>query len=164
MLYVDRTLIEVQINLFYRVSNCNNSVLLCHCFYTTADDKPGLDELLCMSYTGEDGRDTHFRLMDRLQPHWRRLAVALKFHLSDITIMKQEDDPVFHLLSEWLRGANQERDSRLVTWATFITALCEANVQEEVDILEEHFVEKQLPVVPVAMSQAEGELTNIRSE
>ena len=112
-----------------------------------------------MSYTGEDGRDTHFRLMDRLQPYWRRLAVALKFHLSDITVMKQEDDPVFHLLSEWLRGANQERDSRPVTWATLITALRDANIKEELDILEEHFVEKRLPVVPVAMSQAEGELT-----
>ena len=112
-----------------------------------------------MSYTGEDGRDTHFRLMDQLRPHWRRLAVALKFHHSDITVMKQEADPVFHLLSEWLRGANQERDSRPVTWATLITALRDANIKEELDILEEHFVEKRLPVVPVAMSQAEGELT-----
>ena len=111
-----------------------------------------------MSYTGEDGRDTRFRLMDQLQPHWRKLAVALKFRLCDINVMKQEDDPVFHLLSEWLRGANQERDSRPVTWATLITALRDANVQEEVDILEEHFVEIQLPV-PVTMSQAEGEPT-----
>ena len=100
-------------------------------FYTIADDKPGLDDLLCMSYTGEDGRDTRFRLMDQLQPHWRRLAIALKFCQCDIAVMKQEDDPVYHLLSEWLRGANQERDSRPVTWATLITALRDANVQEE---------------------------------
>ena len=112
-----------------------------------------------MSYTGEDGRDTHFRLMDQLQPYWRRLAVALKFHHNDITVMERKDDPVFYLLSEWLRGANQERDSRPVTWATLITALRDANVQEEVDILGEHFVEIQLPVVPVTMSQAEGEST-----
>ena len=76
-----------------------------------------------MSYTGEDGRDTHFRLMDQLQPHWRRLAIALKFRQCDIAVMKQEDDPVYHLLSEWLRGANQERDSRPVTWGTLITAV-----------------------------------------
>ena len=133
-------------------------------FYTTADDKPGLDDLLFMSYTGEDGTDTHFRLMDQLQPHWRRLAIALKFRQCDITFMKQEDDPVYHLLSEWLRRANQERDSRPVTWATLITALHKANVQEEANILEKHFVEISLPAVPVTMSQAEGELTNIHSD
>ena len=117
-----------------------------------------------MSYSGEDGRDTRFRLMDRLRPHWRRLAVALEFHHGDIAVMKQEEDPVFYLLSEWLRGANQGRDSRPMTWATLITALRDANVQKEADILEEHFVEISLPVVPVAMSQAEGELTNIHSD
>ena len=111
-----------------------------------------------MTYTGENGRDTRFRLMDQLQPHWRRLAVALKFLPRDIALMKQEDDPVFYLLSKWLQGANQERDSRPVTWATLITALRDANVQEEANILEKHFVEIKLPKVPVAMSQAKGEL------
>ena len=115
-----------------------------------------------MTYTGEDGRDTRFRLMDQLQPHWRRLAIALKFQQSDITVMKEENDPVYYLLSEWLRGANQERDSRPVTWATLITALCDANVQEEADMLEKHFVEIKLPIVPVAMSQVESELERER--
>ena len=132
------------------------TILHCHCFYTTADEKPGLDDLLFMSYTGEDGRDTHFRLIYQLHPHWRRLAVALKFLQRDIAVMKQEDDPVFYLLSEWLRGANQERDSRPVTWATLIRALRDANVQEEADILEKYFVEIKLPIVPMAMSQAGG--------
>ena len=132
----------------------------CHCFYTTADDKPGLDDLLCMTYTGEDGRDTRFRLMDQLHPHWRRLAIALKFRLCDITVVKQEDDPVFHLLSEWLRGANQERDSRPVTWETLITALKDANVQEEAKILEEHFVENK-SIVPVTCPQAGGDLLHL---
>ena len=108
-----------------------------------------------MSYTGEDGRDTRFRLMDQLQPHWRRLAIALKFQQSDIAVMRKEDDPVYYLLSEWLRGANQERDSRPVTWATLITALRDANVQEEADMLENHFV--QTESVPLAISQS-GEL------
>ena len=108
-----------------------------------------------MSYTGEDGRDTRFRLMDQLHPHWRRLAIALKFQLCDITVMKQEDDPVFHLLSEWLRGANQERDSRPVTWRTLITALRDANVQEEANILEDQFVENE-PIVPMTLPQSEG--------
>ena len=109
-----------------------------------------------MSYTDEVGRDTHFRLMDQLKPYWRRLAIALNFLSCDITVMEHKDDPVYHILSEWLRGANQERDSRPVTWATLITALREANVQEEADMLEKHFVEIKLPIVPVAMSQGES--------
>ena len=109
-----------------------------------------------MSYTGEDGRDTHFRLMDQLQLYWMRLAIALKFLPRDIAVMKQEDDPVFYLLSEWLRGASQERDSRPVTWATLISALRHANAQKEADILEKHFVAIKLPKVPVAISQAGG--------
>ena len=117
-----------------------------------------------MSYTGEDGRDTRFRLMDQLRPHWRRLAALLKFLPYDITVMKQEDDPVFHLLSEWLRGANQERDSRPVTWATLITALRDANVQEEASMLEKYFVEIQLPKVPAVMSQVESELIGGRGK
>ena len=131
--------------------------LHCHCFYTTANDKPGLEDLLCMSYTGEDGRDTRFRLMNQLYPHWRRLAIALKFRQCDIAAMKQENDPVYYLLSEWLRGANQERDSRPVTWATLITALRDANVQEEANILEEHFVGNK-PIVTVTLPQDEGSL------
>ena len=108
-----------------------------------------------MSYTGEDGRDTRFRLMNQLQPHWRRLAVALKFLPCDITVMEHKDDPVYHLLSEWLRGANKERDSRPVTWGTLITALRDANVQEEADMLGNHFV--QTESAPVAVSQS-GEM------
>ena len=92
-----------------------------------------------MSYTGEDGRDIHFRLMDQLSPHWRRLAIALKF--SQYEIMRHKDDPVLYLLSEWLRGANQEKDPRPVTWRTLIEALRHANVQEEATVLEKHFIE-----------------------
>ena len=104
-----------------------------------------------MSYTGEDGKVTYFRLMDRLRPHWRRLAIALKFRQYSIAFMEHEDDPVYYLLSEWLRGANHEWDSKPVTWATLITALRDANVQEEAVMLEKYFV---------AMAQVESELTN----
>ena len=90
--------------------------------------------------------------MNQLQPHWRRLAIALEFLPCDIAVMEHKDDPVFHLLSEWLRGANQERDSRPVTWATLITALRDANVQEEINMLEKHFVQT------VAISRQSGEL------
>ena len=94
-----------------------------------------------MSYTGEDGRIAHFRLMHRLKPHWREVAIALKFAEYEIAVMEKKDDQVFYLLSEWLRGANQE-DSRLpVTWRTVIIALRHAHVLEEASILETYIVE-----------------------
>ena len=98
-----------------------------------------------MSYTGEDGRDVHFRLMDQLKSHWRRLAIALKFPQHQMDTIKHEDDPVLYLMSEWLQGANQEKDPRPVTWRTFIEALRHANVQEEANVLEKHFI--QFPVI-----------------
>ena len=110
------------------------------CILTSADDKPGLDDLLYMSYTGEDGRDVHFRLMNQLSPHWRRLAIALKFPQYEISIMEKKDDPVFYIMSEWLRGANQVNDPRPVTWRTLIEALRHADVQEEATILEKYFI------------------------
>ena len=96
-----------------------------------------------MSYTSEDGRDVHFRLMDQLSPHWRRLAIALKFPRHEIAIMENKDayDRMYYLLSEWLRGANQEVDTRPVTWRILIEALQHANVQEEAIVLEEHFID-----------------------
>ena len=111
------------------------------CVFTTADEKPCLSDLQCMAYTNEDGRD--FRLKDRVKPYWRDLAVALKFPLHEIAIMEHKDDNsrVYYLFEEWLRGAIQEKDSKPVTWATLITALKNANIQEEATILEEHFVE-----------------------
>ena len=106
-----------------------------------------------MSYTGEDGRDVHFRLMDQLKPFWKRLAIALEFPQHEIAIMKQEDDPVFYLLSEWLREANQEKDSKPVTWGTLIEALRHAGVQKEATVLEKHFIQ-----VPVTIpNTADGE-------
>ena len=98
-----------------------------------------------MSYTGEDGRDVHFRLMQQVRPHWRELAIALKFPQHEIAIMENKDNPVYYLLSEWLRGANQEKDPRPVTWGTLIEALQHADVQEEATILKKHLI--QVPVI-----------------
>ena len=106
-----------------------------------ADDKPDLGDLLHMSYTGEDGKDVHCRLMDQVKPNWRRLAIALKFLQHEIATMENKDDPVYYLLTEWLRGANKEKDPRPVTWGTFITALRDANIQEEATVLESHFIQ-----------------------
>ena len=115
------------------------------------DQKPDLNDLLCMSYTSEDGKTINFRLMDRVTPHWRRLAITLKFSQHEIDVMESKDNPVYYFLSEWLREANQENDSRPVTWRTLIEALRDANVQNEANILEQHCVNS------MAISQPGGE-------
>ena len=93
-----------------------------------------------MSYTSEDGRTVSFRLMDRIKPQVTGLAIALNFPNYVINNLETKQDPVFYLLEEWLRGDNQEHDSRPLTWGTLITALGEAGLLEEVKILEQHFV------------------------
>ena len=95
-----------------------------------------------MSYTDDDGREVHFRLMRQLKPwpHWKELAIALKFPQYEIAIMENEKDPIYYLLTEWLRGANREKDSRPASWRTFIEALKQANFQEEATVLEEKLI------------------------
>ena len=88
-----------------------------------------------MSIACED----HFRLMDRLQPHWKNLAIALRFPQYKITTMEHKENPVLYLLNEWLREANKEEDKRPVTWRILIEALHEANNHEEAAFLEKHF-------------------------
>ena len=99
-----------------------------------------------MSYISEDRQTVHFRLMDRIKPRVTGLAVALKFPDYVIDNMETKRDPVFYLFKEWLRGGNQEHDSRPLTWGTLITALRAAGLLEEVKILEQHFVAAQPPV------------------
>ena len=99
-----------------------------------------MDQLQYMSYTDEEGRNVHFRLMDRIQPRWARLATALKFPPYTIEGMESKADPVFHFLRAWLRGANQDNDTRPLTWRTLITALRQANIQEEANIVEKYLV------------------------
>ena len=99
-----------------------------------------------MSYTSKDGRTVPFRLMDQVKPQVTRLAAALGFPKHIIDDMETKRDPVFYLLGEWVKGRNQEHDSRPLTWGTLITALGEAGLLEEVKIMQQHFV----AVPPVA--------------
>ena len=106
-----------------------------------------------MSYTGEDGRDVQVRLMQQVRPHWRELAIALKFPQHEIAIMESKDNPVYYLLSEWLRGANQT-DPRPVTWRTLIEALRHADLQE-VTVLKKHFIQGPDVTIPNAVAAGE---------
>ena len=94
-----------------------------------------------MRCNAEDGSTVQFRLMDRLRPKFRRVAIALRFQQHDITTIEKKDDPIYHLLSEWLQGTNQEEDLRPLTWATLITAIRDAGVHEVANVLVKYFVE-----------------------
>ena len=110
-----------------------------------------------MSCTCEDGSDITLRLMDRLKPYWRKLAIALEFPQHKIAVIERKDDPLFCLLDEWLLGSNQRKHSKPLTWGTLIEALKIAKVEEEVDILEKHFIEAP---VHVAAALNFGECTD----
>ena len=124
--------ILLHLNMYNNNNNCTS-------IFLTADDKPNLSDLLHMSYTGDDGRDVHFRLMDQVKPHWRRLAIALKFPQYEIAVIESKDDPVYYLLTEWLRGGTMENDTRPLTWRTLIASLRHANLQEEATVLDSWF-------------------------
>ena len=112
----------------------------CTCSSTSTDAKPVLKDLVYMSYTS-DGSKVAFRLMDRVKPQVARLAATLGFPQHIIADLETKHDPVFYLLSSlWLKGGNLEHDSRPLTWETLITALEEAGLIEEAEILDEHFV------------------------
>ena len=86
--------------------------------------------------------------MDQIKPHFRRVAIALNFPHYEVAAMEHSgDDPVYHLLSEWLRGAHQDdEDPRLVTWRTLITALREARLNEVANKLEKYMVGLELNI------------------
>ena len=98
-------------------------------------------DLQCMSYTGEDGKTTDFRLKERILRNWRDFAYALRFPIHAVESIKPGEDPVDHFLRKWLQGANKTEDPRPITWGTLIASLCHAKFQEEVDILEKHLIQ-----------------------
>ena len=107
-----------------------------------ADAKPCLRDLQKMTYIDEDGTCVQFRLMERMRPQARQVAIALGFPHHDITTINRTSDPVYYLLSKWLQGGNP-KDQRPLTWATLITALQDAGVNEEACILEQYLVEPE---------------------
>ena len=104
-----------------------------------------------MCYTNKEGKVVYFRLMDRIQPKWTKLAIALKFPSHRINTFELKVDPVFTLLSEWLRGSTKDEDpSSVVTWGTLITALRYAGLEEEAEIIEKQFLVTMAVQEPVS--------------
>ena len=94
-----------------------------------------------MSYTDENGKDTDFRLKERILRNWRDFAYALNFPIHAVESIKPGEDSVDYFLRKWLQGANKTEDPRPITWGTLIAALRHANFQEEVKILEKHLIQ-----------------------
>lgn len=93
-----------------------------------------------MDYHDSKGGRVSFRLVDRILPRCQQLATALGFpqHTIDVMMKLRGDEPVWHLLNEWLSGTSQEGDSKKpITWRTLIEALRRAKMHEEVTILTE---------------------------
>ena len=90
------------------------------------------------------GKVIDFRLMDRIKPRLKDVAIALHFASHEIDAIVQSGDTatqVYNLLCNWLRGElGESRPS--VSWGTLITALKRAGLTEEAAILEEHCVSK----------------------
>ena len=101
---------------------------------------PKAHELQCLTYPTDEGHHHKFRLMERIRPSWKSLAIALKFEINIIDIIAKEDDSVYSLLTRWLRGQNMEQDKRPLTWRTLIDALDCASFQQDVKLLEECLV------------------------
>ena len=99
----------------------------------------------------EDG-EKPFRLMDRLKLHWKELAIALKFPSHSIGAIEDSKDPVYQLLSDWLKGANMEEDTRTITWRTLIEALHMAKIHGEAATLEKHFTLTEKSAVVASQS------------
>ena len=103
-----------------------------------------------MCYSNKEGKVVYFRLMDRIQPKWTKLAIALKFPSHRINTFELKVDPVFTLLCEWLRGGNKDEDPRsVITWGTLITALQYAGLEEEAEIIKKQFFVTKADQEPV---------------
>ena len=120
---------------------------LCHC--VTSGDKPTTRQINCLYYTDENNKKQQFRLIDRIKPrkYWRSVARALNFPSYSIETAKDnEDEAAEWIMDEWLRGANASQDDRPITWGTLLTALDEANMREEVDILLKYIIISPAPL------------------
>ena len=104
-----------------------------------------------MSYIDKYYKEHRFRLLDQMQPHWKRIARLLNFHNAVVFEAEKQSSPIDYILNRWLEGANLEQDWRPISWDTLITALDEANMGEEVEILATYIIAP--PSAPMTSSK-----------
>jgi hypothetical protein len=97
--------------------------------------KPELHELQLLEF--DEGRGS-LRIMERVTPKWKQVAVALGFNGSrieaiEMTALRQPEDACLRMFTKWLAGGH---DLRPPTWDVLIQSLRAANLPEIADLLK----------------------------
>jgi hypothetical protein len=97
--------------------------------------KPELYELQLLEF--DEGRES-LRIMERVTPKWKQVAIALGFNGSRIEAiemgaLRQPEDACLKMFTEWLAGGH---DLRPPTWDALIHSLGAANLTEIADLLK----------------------------
>ena len=96
---------------------------------------PELYELQLLEF--DKGRDS-VRIMEKVIPKWKQVAIALGFNGSKIKMiemgaLRQPEDACLSMFSDWLDGGH---DLQPPTWDILIQSLRAANLPEIADLLK----------------------------
>jgi hypothetical protein len=97
--------------------------------------RPELHELQLLEF--DEGREP-LRIMERVVPKWKQVAIALGFNGSrietiEISALRQPEDACLKMFSDWLTGGH---DLKPPTWDVLIHSLRAANLPEIADLLK----------------------------
>jgi hypothetical protein len=97
--------------------------------------KPELYELQLLKF--DKGREL-LRIMERVTPKWKQVAVALGFNGSRIEAiemgtLRQPEDACLKMFTDWLAGGH---DLKPPTWDALIQSLRATNLPEIADLLK----------------------------
>jgi hypothetical protein len=97
--------------------------------------KPELLELQLLEF--DKGRES-LRIMERVTPKWKQVAIALGFNGSRIEAIEmdahyQSQDACLKMFTDWLAGGH---DLKAPTWDALMQSLRAANLPEIADLLK----------------------------
>ena len=96
--------------------------------------KPELYELQLLEFD----KEITLRIMEKVVPKWKQVAIALGFNGSRIEAIEmgapwRPEDACLKMFTDWLAGGH---DLRPPTWDVLIQSLGAANLPETVDLLK----------------------------
>jgi hypothetical protein len=97
--------------------------------------EPELHELQLLEY--DKGRES-LRIMERVTPKWKQVAVALGFsgpriEAIEMGALRQPEDACLKMFTDWLSGGH---DLKPPTWDALVQSLRAANLPEIADLLK----------------------------
>jgi hypothetical protein len=97
-------------------------------------EKPELYELQLLEF--DEGKES-LRIMERVTPKWKQVAIALGFNGSRIEAiemgaLRQPEDACLKMFSDWLSGGH---DLKPPTWDALIQSLRAAKLPEIAELL-----------------------------